>query len=116
MLVVQLRRIGPAREIRVAPEGDHALPVAGFRAEEKLGLFPVLLRPPLDIVLGMLRDPVVIARSMVAHKIQHQPKAPLAQPRAEPFQPRIPAQRRRHMIGLDSIRRALDVLCREVGQ
>jgi hypothetical protein len=114
--VVQLERVGPAREVRVAAAGQHRraprrrdpAEVAGFPLQVLLGA--------LDVIFRVLPRPAVVRRRVVGDEVEHQLHAAPRQPRPQPPQGLVAAE-----VGMDDVipdreGRPGDVVVRQVGQ
>ena len=94
--IVELQRIRPAGEIRIAPIGQDAgtlvrLDPAVVLRRRRQGLLVAL-----DVKIRMRLDPGMIERGVIGREIEHEPQAARGQPGAERGQGRLrrPALRR----------------------
>ena len=114
--VVELQRVGPAGEVRIAAVGEHQRPVFRLTRSSSAAQRARSVLAAMDEVLRMLFDPGMIEAHVIRHKIEHQLQAALAQPRraAGPAPRRRPDRDAR--CSLDREPRTGDVLVLEVGQ
>ena len=113
--VVELGRIGPWREVRVATVGDPVAAV-GPDLEVLVGIGGPLRRVGVDEPVRMSADPEVLGRDVVRDEVQDQPEAGLAEALAQPGQAGRAAQAVGRLVGADRIRRPDDVVVRAIGQ
>ena len=114
--VVELKRVRPAGEVRIAAVGQEQV--------APLPLHPrvVLRRPrqvelgPGDVVLGVVLHPGVIQAGVVGDEVEHQPQAARAEPLAQPGQRRVAAEVGMHGVAGDREAGAGDVLLAQVRQ
>ena len=78
--VVELQRIGPAVEVRVAAVGEHHRAVLRLHAAIVLRRASQITFAAVDEVFGMLVDPWVIRRHVIRHEVEHQLQSALLQP------------------------------------
>ena len=110
--VVELQRVRPAREVRVAPvREDPVARGAGDPREVRRRQGEVLLRAA-DEVLGVLVDPGMVQGHVIGHEVEHQPEAARPQPLAEPGEGRVASQGVRHGVPGDGESGAGDVVLR----
>ena len=95
MTIVQLQRVAPAGEVRIAAVRQNS--------RSELSIIPRLPQPvarrAVDVILGMRLHPRMIQRRVVRHEIEQQAQATLPQSIAQARHCRIPAE-----IGMDFIR------------
>ena len=78
--VVELHGVRPAREVRIAPVGQHA-PVSAERAGPVGGLPGEVVLGPLDEELRMRLHPRMIRRDVVGDEVEEEPEAAPGGPR-----------------------------------
>ena len=114
--VVQLQRVGPAVEVRVAPMGQDQRAALAAMTPPVLRRLLQLGRAAGDEELRVRIHPRVVQRHVVGHEVEHQPQAASAQPLAQPRQCRIAAQGRMHAVAADGEAGAGDVFFVQVGK
>ena len=114
--VVELQRVGPAGEIRIAAVGEHQVALRSRDPRVVLRRARQVLLGARDEVLGMLLDPGMIQAGVVGDEVEHQPQAARAEPLAQAGQRRVAAQLLVHGVAGDGEPGAGDVLLAQVGQ
>ena len=84
MAVVDLEGVGPAREVRIAPVGDHAGTVVGRYPQIVVGFPRQVVGAALHVEFRMRAHPRMIERGVIGHEVEHEPHAAPGQPRPEP--------------------------------
>ena len=90
--VIELKRIRPAREVRVAAVGKD--PFATLTLDPSVILRSVgkVLFRPLNEIVGMFFDPGMAEPYMIGHEVQHQLETTLAEPLAQSRQRCVTAE------------------------
>ena len=114
--VVELERVGPAREIGVPTIGQDSLTPGRLNATPVLRLGRELFGRAFDEEIGVLVDPRVIGCDVVRDKVEHQSQIAGAQPLAQASERRVAAEIRVHVVVAHRKRRSHDVRLAEVGQ
>ena len=113
--VVELGRVGPRREVRVAAVGD---PVATVRADLEIAVRVggTLLGIGMDEPIRVATDPRMVHRDVVRDEVEDQPDAGRPESLAKGRQAGRAAEVVGGLIGRDRIRRADDVLVGAIGE
>src|SRR5438477_4265950 len=114
--IVELRRVGPAGEVRVAPVGEPTC--AGSRAQPPVvvGLTRQVVVAAMHIELRPLANPRMIERRVVGDEVQHQAQVAFGEPLAKELERAGAAEVTVHDVLADGEWRAGDVVRREVGE
>ncbi len=114
--VVQLERVGPAVEVRVAAVGEDAASRPRRRPRVVLRLVGEELLVARHEPVRVLGHPRVVRRHVVRDEVEDEPQAPLAQAPAEAGERRVAAEVRVDPVVADREAGAADVRLAEVGQ
>ena len=96
--VVQLQRVGPPGEVRVAAVRKNPVAGRGLETPVVLRFGRQLLLTALDEELRMRADPVVIGCHVVRNEVEHEPQAARAHPLAQTGQRLVAAE-----VGVDAV-------------
>ena len=114
--VVQLERVRPAVEVRVAPIRQDARPPARLHAAVVLRLRGELLLRSRHEEVRVLGHPGVVRRHVVRDEVEDQAQATALQARAEPGERLVPAEVLVDPVVPDGEAGAADVFLAEVGE
>ena len=114
--VVQLKRVRPAVEVRVAPVRQDARAIARLHATVVLGRRGELLLRARHEEVRVLGDPGVVRRHVVRDEVEHEAQAAALQTLAEPGERLVAAEVLVDAVVADREARAADVVLTEVGQ
>ena len=114
--VVELQRVGPAVEVRVAAVGEDQRAALRLHAAVVLRRAGQVALAAVDEVVRMLVDPGVIRRHVVGNEVEHQLQAALLQSLAQARQRRVAAQIAMDGVARDGEPGAADVVVPEVRQ
>ncbi len=114
--VVELQRVGPAVEVRVAAVGEHLMPALRLHATVVLRRASEVALAAMDEVVGMLVDPRVIRRHVVRDEVEHQLQSALLQPLSQAGECRRAAQIAMDGVALDGESGAGDVFVAQIRQ
>ena len=90
--IVELQRVGPALEVRVAAVGQHQRAVFCLHAAVVPRRARQITLAAMDKVVRMLVDPRVIRRHVVGDKVEHQLQSAFLQPLSQTGERRVAAQ------------------------
>ena len=90
--IVQLQRVGPTGEVRVAAVGQDAAPAAGVDTAVVLRLRRELLLRPGNEELRMFLHPAMVGRHVVGDEIEDEPQPALGQASAQTGERLVPAE------------------------
>ena len=114
--VVELQRVGPAVEVRVAAVGEHQRASSRLHAAVVLRCASQVALAAMDKVVRMLVDPRVIRRHVVRNEVEHQLQSALLQPLSQACQRRSATQIAMDGVALDGEPGAGDVFVLQVRQ
>ena len=90
--VVELQRVGPAIEVRVAAVSEHHSPVFCLHPAVVPRHARQIIFVAMDKVIRVLIDPRMIRRHVVGNKVEHQLQSALFQPLSQSCERRVAAQ------------------------
>ena len=90
---VELSRVDPGGEVRIASASDHQLLARRISNRKEVARLRLeVFQRAADKILGMLNQPAMVDRDMIGYEIKNQLDAMCSQPLAEDRQPVAPAQ------------------------
>ncbi len=114
--VVQLQRVGPAIEVRVAPVRQHTRALARLHPTVVLGRCGELLLRAGHEEVRVVGDPGVIRSHVVRHEVEDEAQAATLKALAEPGERLVAAEVLVHPVVPNRETRAAHVFLTEVGQ
>ena len=112
--VVELQRVGPAGEIRIAAVGQDQIAPLAFDPGVVLRSAGQVVFGALNEIVGMIFDPGMIEPHVIGHEVEHELQAALAEPLAQAGQGRVAAEILMHRVAGDREARAGDVFLAQV--
>jgi hypothetical protein len=112
--VVQLQRVGPPSEVRIASVGEHATAVRALEPRVVLRLAREAIVGARDVVLRVRLHPRVIHARVIRDEIEQQPEAARAEPLAQARKRRVSSQLIVDVVSGDGEARPRDVVLAEV--
>jgi hypothetical protein len=114
--VIELQRVGPGREVRIPPVGEHTIAARSLDPRIVLRRASQVSFGALHVVLGVLFHPRMIQTGVVGHEIEEQPQAAHTEALAETAERRIAPELIVDGVAGNREPRARDVLLTKVGQ
>ena len=114
--VVELEGVRPAREVRIAAEGQHLVTPCVVDTRVVVRFARQIGRGPGHVVLRVIGHPGMIGSGMVRHEVEHQPQPAAAKPFADSCQRFVPTQCFMHRVSGDREPRAGDIVVSQIVQ
>ena len=114
--VVELQRVRPAGEVRIAPVGQQQIALLALDPGVVLRRTRQVQFRAGDVILGMILHPGMIQARVIGDEVEQQPQAALAEPLAQPGQRGIASELIVHRVAGDGETGTGDVLLAQVGQ
>src|SRR5262249_51763175 len=114
--VVELQRVRPAREVRIAPVGEQQVTLRSLDPRIVLGRACQVRFRSVDVVVGVGLHPGMIETGVVGDEIEEQPEAACVEPLAKTGESGIPSELAMNGVTRDGKTRTWDVCVTEVRQ
>ena len=113
--VVELQRVRPAGEVRIATVGQQHVATLACHPGVVLRRARKVQLAAADVIPEVFLDPVVVQAGVVRDEIEHQPQVAPAEPFAQTGEGGVPAQAFRHRVCGDREPGTGDVLLAQIG-